>query len=933
MAYQTSTNLYENTKYIVDATGATPYTTIQAAINAANTAGILATVYIRPGAYTEDLTLYDKITLEGAGYEETTITGTHTPPVAGTIVFQNLKLTDATAILSSAAAGTTGINFRHCNFVVTNGFVCNLANWTGIMLFDNCLDASTNNGVVSNSANAEVVFLYSVVGSGSGNSLTINGLVECTDSIVRCPIALTGGATSGFIGTTFLDEVSVGGTAEVSFEYCVLKAQLTCTTTSPVTLSHITVDTVTSPAIDGTSTVVFIGVNFVENSTIAATIVQTLTKITKTGEIHAENVQNMDMTGFMSWAAGGPYFDDTTLGTFQLLVGGTGYIHSKLVTWVAQNIAGLTSGSTWFIYIDSTGTIGKASTRTDALFEDNIVLFECLYDETLVTKQQHTVKENHPYHHQAAVSNYEHDVIGSVINNSAQGANITLVGPANVKIAISGADILEDHGLETTIPDSGGAGVVFKRFYTNAAGKWAVQNTSDTFAGFYNNAGTPTALPANKYGVYRLYVSKDNLNSATPTYYAVLDTTFYNNAAAANTAISNNTPAASTNELAGLEMAQLGFIVWEQAIAQISTVFIAKSTLRGTISTGTTNVAALVTTNTASFNGILSAADTNVQAALDTIDNWGAGTTDHAVIIGNGAGSALGALAVGATGEVLIGNTGADPSWSATPTVTTVFSTTFDTNVAAAAVTLTGTTLSADGTDANIDINITAKGTGTVIIDELTLTTDLAVTEGGTGASTLTDNGVLYGNGVAAIGATAEGATGVILTGVVGNPPTWTTATYPSTVNKGDVLIASADDVVDIVAGATTAGYVLTANGAATAPSFQTPSGLLWAVEAADMAAVANRGYIANKAGTLTFTLPVTCAVGKTFRFTGINTALGWKIAQNNGQTIYFGASATTTGAAGYLQSTAIRDAVEIVCVVADTDFNVVSSIGNITVA
>jgi hypothetical protein len=39
---------------------------------------------------------------------------------------------------------------------------------------------------------------------------------------------------------------------------------------------------------------------------------------------------------------------------------------------------------------------------------------------------------------------------------------------------------------------------------------------------------------------------------------------------------------------------------------------------------------------------------------------------------------------------------------------------TFDTDVAAAGVTLTGTTLAADGTDANIDISITPKGTGEV---------------------------------------------------------------------------------------------------------------------------------------------------------------------------------------------------------------------------
>lgn len=49
-----------------------------------------------------------------------------------------------------------------------------------------------------------------------------------------------------------------------------------------------------------------------------------------------------------------------------------------------------------------------------------------------------------------------------------------------------------------------------------------------------------------------------------------------------------------------------------------------------------------------------------------------------------------------------------------TVTATTVNGTTFDTNVAAAKTTLSGTTLAASGTDTNINININPKGTGVV---------------------------------------------------------------------------------------------------------------------------------------------------------------------------------------------------------------------------
>ncbi len=55
------------------------------------------------------------------------------------------------------------------------------------------------------------------------------------------------------------------------------------------------------------------------------------------------------------------------------------------------------------------------------------------------------------------------------------------------------------------------------------------------------------------------------------------------------------------------------------------------------------------------------------------------------------------------------------------PTFNSVKALTFDTNVAAAGVTLVGTTLSADGTDTNIDISVTPKGTGAVNMSDTIL--------------------------------------------------------------------------------------------------------------------------------------------------------------------------------------------------------------------
>jgi hypothetical protein len=109
--------------------------------------------------------------------------------------------------------------------------------------------------------------------------------------------------------------------------------------------------------------------------------------------------------------------------------------------------------------------------------------------------------------------------------------------------------------------------------------------------------------------------------------------------------------------------------------------------------------------------------------------------------------------------------------------------------------------------------------------------------------------------------------------------------------------------------------------------------GITWTVVTLDGTLAVNTGTIANKAGTLAMALPATAAVGDIIAITGINTALGWQITQAAGQQIFFGTSSTTLGAAGTLTSSATRDTVTLVCVVANTTYNVISSIGNPSVA
>lgn len=93
-----------------------------------------------------------------------------------------------------------------------------------------------------------------------------------------------------------------------------------------------------------------------------------------------------------------------------------------------------------------------------------------------------------------------------------------------------------------------------------------------------------------------------------------------------------------------------------------------------------------------------------------------------------------------------------------------------------------------------------------------------------------------------------------------------------------------------------------------------------------------NNGYITDNGATLvTYTLPVTVAVGAIFEIAGKSVG-GWIIAQNASQVIHMGNQTTTVGTGGSIASTNQWDCVRLVCVTANTTFAVLSAVGNLTI-
>jgi hypothetical protein len=113
-------------------------------------------------------------------------------------------------------------------------------------------------------------------------------------------------------------------------------------------------------------------------------------------------------------------------------------------------------------------------------------------------------------------------------------------------------------------------------------------------------------------------------------------------------------------------------------------------------------------------------------------------------------------------------------------------------NVSGTAATVTGATQAAITTTANLT-TVGALTSGSLAAGF----TDVPVAQGGTGASTFALNGILYGNGASAIGATAIGAEGQMLR-VGADPfvPAWSTSTFADTYAIGTILHGSAANTV-----------------------------------------------------------------------------------------------------------------------------------------
>lgn len=215
---------YPITQFVVGDSGAAGFATVQEGLDAANTAGG-GVVYIQPGSYTEDLTLYDAVDLyattavsqnQGASV---TIIGIHVPPTSGHVGFNSICFVTSTDAFSSVSAGTTHLAFVNCESAVESGYFLDLPNWTGTLeIFDHNPDTegaptSIDDGGINNTGGSEILIFSSGVGLNGSSTMNISGPIVIESSEIGAPVDFATGSQLEIQWVTFDDTVTLSGSS------------------------------------------------------------------------------------------------------------------------------------------------------------------------------------------------------------------------------------------------------------------------------------------------------------------------------------------------------------------------------------------------------------------------------------------------------------------------------------------------------------------------------------------------------------------------------------------------------------------------------------------------------------------------------------------------------------------------------------------------
>ncbi len=293
-----STNTFTTAKWIVSATASDgTHTTIAAALTSASSGD---TIFIRPGTYTENITLKAGVNLTAFGSDssinatgDVVISGTCTMTTAGTVTISGIQLqTNSAALLAVTGSAASIVTLNNCYINCTNntGITHSSSNAASLITLKYCSGdiGTTGISLFTSTSTGILQLLYSTITNGGSSTTTSTvsaGTILLSYSVIGFPLTTS---SSGVINAIYMSQstsatnttaITVAGTGSISIK----QSEISSGTASAITIGTGTGATVFGTRIDSTNTNAITGIGTISygNLTFSNTS-QTINTTTQT---------------------------------------------------------------------------------------------------------------------------------------------------------------------------------------------------------------------------------------------------------------------------------------------------------------------------------------------------------------------------------------------------------------------------------------------------------------------------------------------------------------------------------------------------------------------------------------------------------------------------------------------------------------------------
>lgn len=215
------------------------FSTIAAALTAAVSG---QTIFIRPGTYTEDITLKAGVNLVAWNADAVTpnvvIAGTCTATFTGTCTLSGIRLqTNGSYFLAVTGSSATNVNLYDCYLNCTNftGINYTSSSSSSSIIIERCEGdlTTTGIGIYSSSGNGTLFFRYTRIANTGGSttaSTMSDGVCQAIFSRFNSPISYSGTCTGTFDNVTIetsaqnTTSLTTSGTVSITQSYCLYNA-------------------------------------------------------------------------------------------------------------------------------------------------------------------------------------------------------------------------------------------------------------------------------------------------------------------------------------------------------------------------------------------------------------------------------------------------------------------------------------------------------------------------------------------------------------------------------------------------------------------------------------------------------------------------------------------------------------------------------------